>query len=99
MKWILLLAILAGIVLYLVLRYKKHIQTAIFMYRTYRKMKAASRRRTESIPEARVEADTEMLKCPSCGKWIARSEAVKLKSDYFCSLQCLEEVMAASRSG
>ena len=41
--------------------------------------------------------DSELVPCPNCGKYTALNEAVKLKGDYFCSHQCMEEALAVRR--
>jgi hypothetical protein len=94
MKWLLVLAILAAIVIYLIYRYKKHIQTAWFMYQTFRRMKQKTSAARKQVPTRDTSKDTELVRCPKCGKWTSKEDTVKLKSDFFCSLTCLEEQMA-----
>ncbi len=94
MKWLLLLIILAAVVLYLVYRYRKHLQTAWFMYKTFRRMRSQASAAQKQVPQRDTAADTELLQCPKCGKWSAKEDAVKLKSHFYCSLDCLEESVA-----
>lgn len=94
MKWLLILVILIAVVLYFAYRYRKHLQTAIFMYRTFRKMKSRASESQRQVPQRDTAADTELLQCPRCGKWSAKEDAVKLKSNFYCSLDCLEETVA-----
>ena len=92
MKWLIILALvllLIGIILW---RYKKHIQTAWFMYRAFRKMRSQMKPPQEKQVEPKTKSgDTELVRCPKCQKWIPKDDAVKLKSDFYCSLVCLEE--------
>jgi hypothetical protein len=72
-------------------RYRKHLQTAYFMWQTFRKF-----RRQMKPPEKQVEkktrgGDTQLVRCPKCSKWTPQEEAVKLKQSFYCTLRCLEE--------
>ncbi|NNE66147.1 MAG: hypothetical protein HKN33_06235 [Pyrinomonadaceae bacterium] len=95
MKWLVVLLILAAVIAYVIYRYRKHLQTAWFMYRTFRQMrKRTQAARQKQVPERDTSQATELTPCPKCGKWTAKEDGVKLKGDYFCSLTCLEETMA-----
>ncbi|MDH3528659.1 MAG: hypothetical protein OEQ28_03770 [Acidobacteriota bacterium] len=94
MKWLLILLILAVVVGYFVYRYRKHIQTAWFMYQTFRRMKQSRNASQKQVPARDTSKDSELVRCPKCGKWASKEESVKLKGDFFCSLLCLEETMA-----
>lgn len=95
MKWLLVLLIIAAVVAYFVYRYRKHIQTALFMYRTFRRMKKQSAAaQQKQVPVRDTAQDSELVRCPKCGKWTSKQDTVKLKSDFFCSLECLEESIA-----
>ncbi len=96
MKWLLVLLIIAAVIGYFIYRYRKHIQTALFMYRTFRRMKKqASTVQQKQVPVRDTSQDSELVRCPKCAKWIGKQDGVKLKGDFFCSLECLEETMAA----
>lgn len=98
MKWLLILGLIVLLIAVVAWHFRKYIQSAWFIYMTYRKM----RQRMNPAPEKQVapkpdRAETELVRCPTCGKWISMSEAVKLKSNYFCSLACLEQSVAVDR--
>jgi hypothetical protein len=96
MKWLLILAIIVGVIGYLVYRYRKYLQSAWFMYSTFRRMKQGAKTGSaqKQVPPRDTSMDAELVKCPRCGKWYSKDDAVKLKGDYFCSLACMEEAMA-----
>ena len=98
MKWLVILLILLAVILYLVYRYRKHLQTAWFMYRTVKRMRQNAKQGQKQVPERDTSRDTELVMCPKCGKWAAKDSAVKLKSDFFCSHACMEEALAAQRA-
>ncbi|MEZ5346128.1 MAG: hypothetical protein R2681_11310 [Pyrinomonadaceae bacterium] len=96
MKWLIILALIAVVILMIVYRYRKHIQTALFMWRTFRQFRQAAKPQQKQVPKRDTSADTQLVRCPKCNKWTPQGEAVKLKSNYFCSLACLEESMTKS---
>lgn len=98
MKWIIILVILliaVGLVIY---RYRKQILTAYVMWQTFRKfrqqMKPPKQKKVETKGKSK---DTELVRCPKCNKWTPQEDAVKLKSNYFCSHACMEESLSINR--
>ncbi len=91
MKWIIILLLILVLVAMIVYRYRQHLQTAWFMWRTFRKFQQQVKPAQKQVPKKDTSRDTELVRCPKCNKWTPRSEAVKLKADYYCSLPCLEE--------
>jgi len=98
MKWLLLLIVILAFIGYLVYRYRKYLQTALFMYRTVRQMKRQSTGQQKQVPPRDTSKDSELVRCPRCGKWASKMDSVKLKSDFFCSHSCMEESIMASRT-
>lgn len=94
MRWLLILLILVLVAIYFAYRYKKHLQTAWFMYQTFRRLKKNANASKQQMPASNPSTDTELTMCPKCGKWAAKEDSVKLKSEYYCSLACMEESMA-----
>lgn len=98
MKWLIILALILLLIAVVAWHFRKHIQSAWFIYQTFRRMRSQMRPPTEKPLEPKTQSgDTELVRCPKCNKWMPKDEAVKLKSDYFCSLACLEETMAFNR--
>jgi hypothetical protein len=98
MKWLLVLAIIAAVIGYLVYRYRKYLQSAWFMYSTFRRMKkGAKTARQKQVPARDTSMDAELVRCPVCDKWSSKEDTVKLKGQLFCSLVCLEESMAGNK--
>lgn len=98
MKWLIILGLILLLIAVVAWHFRKHIQSAWFIYQTFRKMRSQMRPPTEKPLEPQTRSgDTELVRCPKCNKWMPKDEAVKLKSDFFCSLSCLEETMAFNR--
>ncbi len=91
MKWLIILVLIAVLIAMIVYRYRKHIQTALFMWRTYRNFQQQAKPRQKQVPRKDTSKDSELIRCPKCNKWTSQEDAVKLKSNYYCSLTCLEE--------
>ncbi len=91
MKWLIILVLIAVLIAMIVYRYRKHIQTALFMWRTYRNFQQQAKPKQKQVPRKDTSKDSELIRCPKCNKWTSQEDAVKLKSNYYCSLTCLEE--------
>ncbi len=98
MKWLIILALLILLVAVVAWHFRKYIQSAWFVYRTIRRMRQQTRPPQEKQVETKSRTgDTELVRCPKCEKWVPKEDAVKLKSDFYCSLACLEESMTFNR--
>ena len=98
MKWLIILVLLVALVLVVAWHYRKQLQTAWFMYQAFKRMRQNMKPPAEKQVEPKTRSgDTELVRCPKCQKWIPKDDAVKLKSDYFCSLTCLEESVSFNR--
>ena len=92
MKLIIILALILVVIAMVAYRYRKHIQTALFMWRTFRKFKQQAKpQQQKQVPKRDTSKDSQLVRCPKCNKWIPQDDAVKLKNKYYCSLVCLEE--------
>ncbi|MFV0387245.1 MAG: hypothetical protein ACK5NT_00695 [Pyrinomonadaceae bacterium] len=99
MKWIFILLLLIFAVGYVLFRFRKQIQTIYMMWYALRQMRSTMKP-TAQNPEKRAvkpKANAEMVRCPTCSKWILKDDSVKLKSNYFCSLRCMEDSMSRVR--
>jgi hypothetical protein len=101
MNWI-LWTLLILVVLLLVaaaaaaIRYRRHIQGGWLMWRAFRKMKKRAAPGQQEIGDKAKASDSPLVRCAKCGKWAQQDEAVKLKSNFYCSHRCLEESFTAA---
>ncbi|REJ78573.1 MAG: hypothetical protein DWQ47_03745 [Acidobacteria bacterium] len=92
MKWLIILLLFLVLIAVVAWYFRKYLQSAWFLYQTFRRMRKQMRPPQEKQVEPKSRSgDTELVRCPKCNKWTPKEEAVKLKSDFFCSLTCLEE--------
>ena len=98
MKWLILLVLLAILSIFIVVRFRRQIQTAIYVLKMFRKMRQMSRSSGE--PEKQIEntnsGDVQLVRCTKCGSWIPQNTAMKLsKNTFYCSSKCLETAVKA----
>ncbi|HVE56205.1 MAG TPA: hypothetical protein VNB22_05205 [Pyrinomonadaceae bacterium] len=93
MKWIIILGLLAVLVMFIVARFRRQIQTAIYVFKMFRKMRQMSKSET---PEKQIETnnnsnDVQLVRCAKCGSWIPQATSLKLsKNTFYCSSKCME---------
>ncbi len=97
MKWLIILLLFLILLAVVVYRYRKHIQTAWFMWQTYRKFRQQMKPPKKQVEKQTRSNDTQLVRCPKCNKWTPQGEAVKLKSNFYCSLTCLEESVSFNK--
>ena len=96
MKWLILLILLAVVVIFLVNRYRRQIQTGIYVFQMFRKMRAAGKAQEKRIEKQTESKDVPLVRCAKCGTWIAQDKSKKLGANRFCSYACFEKA-AVSR--
>ena len=78
-------------------RYRQYLQTGWFMLKTYRQFKQKTKPDKKSIETKPISDNSPLIQCAKCHKWIPQTQAIKLKTSYFCSHSCLEKSFAAKR--
>lgn len=100
MKWLIILGLLTILAMFIAIRFRRQIQTALYMYKMFRKMRQISKPET---PEKRIETDinsndVQLVRCTKCGSWIPQNTALKLsKNTFYCSSKCMEKAVEISR--
>ena len=97
MKWLIILLLILVVIALVAYRYRNQLRTAWFMYQAFRKMRQKMQPAEKQVETRTRTGDSELVRCPKCNKWVAMEEAVKLKSNYYCSLNCLEESVTIKR--
>ena len=99
MKWIIVLLVILAVIGLVLYRYRKQIQTGWIMWQTFRKLKQQMKPKQQKTVEKKSRSqDSELVMCPKCNKWTPKDDAVKLKSNYFCSHTCMEESLSFNKS-
>jgi hypothetical protein len=92
MKWIIILALVALLIVIVSVRFRRQIQTAIYLFRMVRKMRAMSRAEMpEADPRTAVaESADELVRCSKCGKWSSKAGAKRFgTTSFYCSDECM----------
>lgn len=98
MKWLIILLIILIVIGLIAYRYRKQLQTAYIMYQTYKRFREQTKPKSQPQVEKKTRSnDTELVRCPKCNKWTPQDEAVKLKSNFYCSLSCMEQSVSFNK--
>ena len=94
MKLLIILALFLFVLALIAFRYRKQIQTAIYMWRMFKKMRQINQAPEKRIPTKANKKDAPLVRCASCGNWTSETNALKLggKSVY-CSANCMEKAV------
>lgn len=100
MKWLIVLGLLAIVAIFIAVRYRRQIQTGIYMLKMLRKMRQMSKpQATEKKIEQKAGSDdVQLVRCAKCGSWIPQNTAMKLsKNTFYCSSKCMEKAVQINR--
>ena len=91
MKWLIILALIVLLAVFIASRYRKQIQMALYVFRMFRKMRQMSKTEEKQINATANSTETNLVNCAKCGTWIPQNKALKLRSGvFYCSSNCLE---------
>lgn len=96
MKWLIILSLFVILVMFIVARYRRQIQTAMYIFRMFRKMRQMNKAETseKQIETNNNTSDVQLVRCAKCGSWIPQATALKLsKNTFYCSSKCMETVV------
>jgi len=91
MKWLFLLFLIGIVLVLIAIRYRRQIQTGIYLFRMFRKMRQMGKSDEKQIVEKEKPKETQLVRCAKCGTWIPQSKAFNLRSNtFYCSANCME---------
>ena len=94
MKLLIILALFLLVLALIAFRYRKQIQTAIYMWRMFQKMRRFNKTPEKSIPTKANRKDAPLVRCASCGNWTPETNVLKLGSkSVYCSANCMEKAV------
>ncbi|MBK7704797.1 MAG: hypothetical protein IPN69_13770 [Acidobacteria bacterium] len=91
-----ILAVIAVMLLFVAFRYRRQIQTAIQVWRMFRKMREAGKSAGggQEIGDKASNDNVELVRCASCNSWKPKSEALKFsRGTFYCSSACVNQAM------
>jgi hypothetical protein len=92
MKWLIIIGILLLVLLLVILRFRRHLQTAWQIWKMFRLMRQKGKTQAQPVNNKKESLkDAPLVRCEKCGKWTSPETALKLRQDkYYCSSQCME---------
>ncbi len=94
MKWVIILILFAGLTTIMALRYRRQLQTALYVWRMLKKMRRMNDTKEKQIEKKETTGDVQLIRCAKCGTWIPQKNALKLRSKtFFCSANCMEKAV------
>jgi transcription initiation factor IIE alpha subunit len=97
MKWLIILGLLFILGAIIAVRYRRQIQTAIYVWKMFRKMRQVSKPAEKQIKKQEKMSEVPFVKCAKCGTWISQKKAFNLRSRaFYCSANCMESAVKVS---
>ncbi len=94
MKWLILLGLLFVLWVFAAIRFRTQIQTAIYILKMFRKMRAVNKQAENQIEKQKNLRDVSLVKCAKCGTWIPQKSALNFRSKIsYCSANCMEKAV------
>ena len=96
-KFLVILVLLIVLFGLTALRYRKQIETGLYVLRMFRKMRRMNRTEHEEkqIEKQAAPGDIQLVKCARCGTWIPQAKALNLRAKtFYCSADCMENAVA-----
>ncbi|CAN5557065.1 hypothetical protein BH10ACI1_BH10ACI1_26480 [soil metagenome] len=95
MKFLFILLILILVLCLVGLRFRKQIQTALYMWRMFRQMKQMSKPKVEKqLNQTENQTAAKLVKCAKCGAWTPLTKAIYFRSKtFYCSKKCMETLV------
>jgi len=94
MKWLILLLLIGVVGVLIAVRFRRQIQTAIYLFRMFRKMRQMGKSDGRKIEEKENTKDVPLVRCAKCGTWIPQTKALNLRSKaFYCSAVCMERAV------
>jgi Sec-independent protein translocase protein TatA len=87
----LIFLVVAGI---FALRYRRQIQSAIYVWQMFKKMRGVNKPQEKQIEKTENTKDVQLVRCGKCGTWIPQKNALNLRSKaFYCSADCIESAV------
>ena len=95
-KFLVILLILILVFGLIALRYRKQIQSALYVWRMFRQMRKMNKPQAEKkIETAKTEPAQKLVKCAKCGTWTPLTKAIYFRSKtFYCSKDCMKDLTA-----
>ncbi len=95
MKWLIVLFLLFVVWAFIAVRYRRQIQTGIYVFKMFRKMRQMNKTPEREIAAPVNEKDVRLIRCAKCGTWTPQKNALNLRNSqtFYCSASCMEQAV------
>lgn len=94
MNWLILLLLIGVVGVLIAIRFRRQIQTAIYLWKMFRKMRQMGKSDKNQIEQKENLKDVPLVRCAKCGTWIPQTKALNLRSkSFYCSAVCMENAV------
>lgn len=94
MKWLILLFLIAAACALIATRYRRQIQTGIYLWRMFRKMRQTGGAENKQFENKANSKDVPLVRCARCGTWTPQTSALNLRGKtFYCSANCMENAV------
>ncbi len=95
MKFLYILLFLLLLFGLIALYFRKQIQTALYVWQMFRKMRQMNKPQEKQIEKTEVQSETKLVKCAKCGTWTPLAKAIYFRSKtFYCSKDCMKNLVA-----
>ncbi len=92
MKLLIVFVLFVVVLALIAVRYRKQIQTAIYVWRMFRKMRQMNKPQERQIEKNERNSDIPLVRCVGCGNWVEQSNVLKMGNKIsYCSAACIEK--------
>lgn len=93
-KLIIILFLIAVVGVLVATRYRRQIQTGIYLWRMFRKMRQADGGERPQVESSEKSKDIRLVRCARCGTWTPQKNALSLRGNiFYCSADCMENAV------
>jgi len=93
MKWLIILVLFILLTAIVAVRYRRQIQTALYVWKMFRKMRQMNKTDEKQIEQPKTK-DVPLIRCAKCGTWTEQKNALNLRSKtFYCSTNCMEQAV------
>jgi hypothetical protein len=92
MKLLIIFVLLLFVLALIAFRYRKQIQTALYVWRMFRQMKQFNKPQEKRIEKTENNSNVPLVRCAGCGNWVEEMNVLKMGNKIsYCSAACIEK--------
>lgn len=94
MKWLIILFLIAAVAVIIAARYRRQIQSGIYLWRMFKKMRQVGKPETKQVESRENTRNVQLVRCARCGAWTPQTNALNLGGKiFYCTTACMENAV------